>query len=71
MNTIRTDDQLREIARGGIERHLGDVVDEDHSPDDIYDEAYTLAHDALIAAGVDYDTARRVSQQVAMEIAQP
>jgi hypothetical protein len=40
-------ERLLEIARGNIERHLGDVCEGDDSADSIFDEAYTLAFDAL------------------------
>lgn len=64
-----------EIARGAIERHLGDVIpgeDVDQpSPDTIYDEARTLAHDALIEAGCDPATAARVADDEARKVAQP
>lgn len=66
-----TNDQMEEIARGNIERHLGDVVEEDMSPDAIYDEAYTLAFDALADAGVDHATARGIAAKVAQCFAQP
>jgi hypothetical protein len=64
-----TEAQMEEIARGNIERHLGDVADE--SPDAIYDEAYTLGFDALTDAGVTRDKAREIAQRVSMCFAQP
>lgn len=69
------EDQLREIARGNIERHLGDVAadyeSEEAAADAIYDEAYTLGFDALHDAGIDDATARRVAAEVARCYAQP
>jgi hypothetical protein len=64
-----TEAQMEEIARGNIERHLGDVAGE--SPDAIYDEAYTLGFDALADAGVPHDKAREIAQRVSMCFAQP
>ena len=63
-----TDEEMENIARGNIERHLGDCCE---SPDEIYDEAYTLAFDALHDADVDDDKAREIAQRVAMCFAQP
>ncbi len=61
-----------EIARGAIERHLGDVCDgETDSADRIYDEAFVLAHDALLDQGIDAVTASRVARQAALLLAQP
>jgi hypothetical protein len=62
-------EQLREIARGNIERNA--EWDENASADTIHDECYTLAFDALHDAGVDNDTARSVAREVAMSYAQP
>lgn len=61
--------RMEEIAVGNIERHLGDVCDE--SADAIYDEAYTLAFDALADAGIDHAKARLVAAEVAQRYAQP
>jgi hypothetical protein len=70
-----TEEQMREIARGNIERHLGDIAaeypDEELSAGTIYDEAYTLAFDALVNAGVQHGTARHVADEVARSYAQP
>jgi hypothetical protein len=67
----RKDEHLRDIARGGIEQHLGDVCDAEASADALYDEAFTLAHDALLAAGIDAQTATRIASEEARNIAQP
>lgn len=68
-------EKLEEIARGNIERHLGDVVadyeDEESAADAIYDEAYTLAFDALADAGVDHKKAQDIAQRIARGYAQP
>jgi hypothetical protein len=70
MKTVPTKpEELREIARGNIERNA--EWPEDASADTIYDECYTLAFDALHDAGVDNDTARQVATMIAMEHAQP
>ncbi len=70
-----TREQMQEIARGNIERHLGDVAadyeSEEAMADAIYDEAYTLGLDALVDAGVDLLTARSVALEVASGFAQP
>lgn len=64
-----TRDYLMEIARGNVERHLGDVAEE--SPDSIFDEAYTLAFDALANEGIDHRVARSIAQEIAQCYAQP
>lgn len=73
--TSKQRSQLEEIARGNIERHLGDVAadyeSEEEAADAIYDEAYTLAFDALHDANVDDATAREIAKSVAMCYAQP
>ena len=57
-----------EIARGNIERHLGDCFNPDHnaSSDEIYDEVYTLAFDAIFDAG----GSKEQAQKIALELAQ-
>ena len=66
---------LEEIARGNIERHLGDVAadyeSEEEAADAIYDEAYTLAFDALADAGIDHAKAGQIAARVAQCYAQP
>jgi hypothetical protein len=64
------DDKLDEIAMGGIEHGL-DVDPEDSSPDEVYDDAYNLAFDALHDAGIPDEQAREVARRNAMKIAQP
>lgn len=64
---MKNKERLLEIARGSIERHLGDC----ESPDDLYDNAYTLAFDALHDAGVSGDLCRSIAQEIAMCYAQP
>lgn len=68
-------ERLEEIARGGIERHLGDVAadyeNEEAAADAIYDEAYTLGFDALVDAGIDHETAGKIAASVAQCYAQP
>lgn len=68
-----TEEQMREIARGNVERHLGADFPEGEEPtaDMIYDDAFVLASDALRDAGVKPSEANRVAQQIAMEFAQP
>jgi hypothetical protein len=59
--------EWREIARGNIERHLGDC---EASEDSIYDEAYTLAFDALVDAGCPERKARELASEAAQPFAQ-
>src|ERR1700733_10679655 len=70
-----TDQELEEIARGNIERHLGDVAADYDSAEDavdaIYDEAYTLAFDALHDAGIPDAKARAIASSIAQCYAQP
>lgn len=68
-NALR--DELKEIARGNVERHLGDVCEGEDSADSIYDEVYTLAFDALHDAGVPDETARSIAKELAMDHAAP
>jgi hypothetical protein len=60
---------MREIARASVERHRGDLAamypDEECTGGSLYDEAYTLAFDALVDSGVGSRTARRVAAEVA------
>jgi hypothetical protein len=67
--------EMEEIARGNIERHLGDIAAdydcEEDAADAIYDEAYTLGFDALVDAGIDHITAGKIAQSVAQCYAQP
>lgn len=64
-------ERLTEIARGNVERHLGDVCDGDDSADAIYDEVYTLAFDALHDAGVENDLARSIATELGQSFANP
>lgn len=68
MTKSLTDSEMLEIARGNIERHLDS---EDMSEDAIYDDAYTLAFDALVDAGVTHATARAVAARAAQGYAKP
>lgn len=61
-------ERLQEIAQGALERHLGDVAED---ADSIYDEAYTIAFDALHDAGVDDWTAGEIASELAQRHAQP
>ena len=66
-----TEFQMHELARWAIERHLGDVVESGGSVDELYDNAFCLAHDALLDAGIDARTATKIAQYQAQLIAQP
>jgi hypothetical protein len=48
-----------------------DYETEEAAADAIYDEAYALGFDALVDAGVDRATARRIADGVARNYAQP
>lgn len=61
--------QMEQIAHDNIGRHLGDVVTEDMDGDDIKDECYTLAFDALVDAGVDAMEAGTVARKIARQYA--
>jgi hypothetical protein len=60
------DQKLREIAIGAVERLLGDYDSGDCA---IYDEAYSLALDALRDHGVEDETAREIARDVAHSFA--
>jgi hypothetical protein len=62
-------DQAREIARGNIERNLD--PGEYATADTIFDEAYTLAFDALADSGCPLKLAREIAQEIAQGYAQP
>lgn len=69
-----TEEQMVELARGNVERNLGadwDPEEGEITADYIYDDAYVLAFDALVDAGVSIEEARRVGQMVAQTFAQP
>jgi len=76
MNPVRLElENWEEIARGKIEAHLGDVAteyeSEEAAADAIYDEAFTLAYDALIDAECPEDIASYVARSMAHSYAQP
>lgn len=58
-----TEDHMIEIARGNIERNFAPEAE-----DDLYEEAYTLAFDALHDAGVDNATAGRIAAGLAQQM---
>jgi hypothetical protein len=62
---------MQEVARRAIERHLGDVLEADATPESVYDNAFVLAHDALLMHGVHPEVATPIAQRLAQEIAQP
>lgn len=66
---LMTSAEMEALAWGAIERHLGDVAEE--SEDALYDEAYTIACDALVDAGCPLNDCRSVAQSLAQRIAQP
>ena len=64
------DAKLEEIARGGIE-HGSSEWGPDTTEDEIYDDAYCLAFDALLMAGTPGPKAREIAGRVAQLFAQP
>jgi hypothetical protein len=68
-------DHMRAVARGAIERHLGDVAadydNEEDAVDAMYDEAYTLAFDALVDLDLDHHISAQVAHEEALKIARP
>lgn len=71
MTKTMTDSEMLELAWGNVERNLGSCVDDGASEDTVYDEAYTLAFDACVDAGITHATARGVAARVAQRFAQP
>ena len=73
-----TEDEMQEIARGNIARHLGNTTAADYvdnesetAADAIYSDTYVLAFNALRDRGIDDETARRVANDVARTYIQP
>jgi len=70
---MNINDHWTEVARGAVERHLGDVAadyaSEEDAADAIYDETYMLAFDALHDAGCPDPS--QVAREVATCYAQP
>ena len=77
MAIITNREDLEKIARGNIERHLADAItdydnlEEGVSTDAIYSEAYTLAVDTLLDAGVERALAQEIAAYLARIYAQP
>ena len=55
-----TEDQMTKIAITAMDR-LGDVCSGDDDPETIAEEAFTLAHDALVDAGVEMGKASEIA----------
>ena len=66
-----SEEWLHTVARGAIECHLGDLCDETTCADVLYDNAFTLAHDALVDNGVPPEVASEVATLEAQRVAQP
>lgn len=58
--------EMNRIARDNVERHLGDCEVEDL--DEMFDNAYVLAFDALHDRGVPHQTAREIARKLAREL---
>jgi len=69
LDALAARNRYREIARSNIERHLGDC--ECETADAIYDNAYTLAVDAIHDAGAPFEMACVIAREVAQCYAQP
>jgi len=68
-----TREQMIKIARDNVEQHLGDAVAElggEPSADDIFEEVYTLAFDALADKSIAFDVASSVAQEIAQSYIQ-
>ncbi len=59
--------ELKKIAYANVERHLGDCFEADDKPsaEEIYEEMYTLALDALIDTGLTFEDAGPIAHKVA------
>jgi hypothetical protein len=66
-----THQEMMDLAWSNVERNLGCCVEDGATEGDVYNEAYTLAFDALADKGVSHATARSVAVQVAQRFAQP
>lgn len=66
-----TKERMQEIARGNIDKHIGDVIEDPEDKETVYEEAYTLGLDALVDAGVSLETARPIAHEIANSYAQP
>jgi hypothetical protein len=72
-----SDDEWKEIAKDNIDKHLGDVVEEldpQASEEEIeaqriavQEQAYVLAHDAMMKEGCSPETASRIARQISKE----
>lgn len=65
---MKTTKELQQLARRAIEIHLGDVVSEDAIYEELYDNAFVLAHDALIDVGVAAHVASWVAGEEASKV---
>ena len=63
-----THEMLLVVARGAVDRHLGDL---DPDADSLYDEIFTLAHDALSDVGADLKQCIEIAQELALSMTQP
>ena len=61
-------DVQRQLARENVERHLGNACDSDDDPEVIAENAYVLAHDAVVDAGASMEIARTVAEEISREM---
>lgn len=75
---LLTEQEWEEIAKENIDLHLADVVEEELDPEAteedraahkvrVQEEAYVLAHDAMISKGCGEATASRIAKSVSLE----
>jgi hypothetical protein len=71
-----TKEEWKDLARGNVERNLSvegaEDMSEEEVADAIYEDAYTLALDALLDASYpDLEEARAIASSVALSFSQP
>lgn len=54
-------DDFELAAERNVEHHLGDVVTEEHTLEEIAAEVYTLAHDGAVNAGASPTEAKEIA----------
>jgi hypothetical protein len=54
-------------ARRNVENHIGDCVDVDMTPEELYENVYVLAFDALLDIGTNHKEAAQIATDLALE----
>lgn len=57
-------DDFELAAERNVQHHLGDVVTEDHTLEEIAAEVYTLAHDGAVNAGATPEEASEIAASI-------